>query len=101
MRTAPSWEGRLDEIDPARLEPHDGVMDANAHFVAEERPQPADHLGVPVVALWLVAGSALVATAIVVFGWRRTLEIWAACGILLPLFLVGERIWYKHIRKAV
>jgi len=76
-------------------------MDADAQFVADQPPLPADHLGVPLVALWLVVGSALVATAIVVFGWRRTLEIWAACGIILPLFLLGERVWYKHIRKAV
>lgn len=101
MRSAPSWQGRkLDENDSSRPEPRDGLMDAEVQHLAEEVIPPADHLGLSVVLLWLVVGSALVATAIVAFGWRRTLEIWAVSGVLLPLLFVGERLWYRFVRKS-
>ena len=68
------------------------------HIVDELKP--ADHVGIRMAVLWLVVGSAMVGTAIVAFGWRRTLEVWAISGVGLALLLVGERLWYKYVRKS-
>jgi hypothetical protein len=78
----------------------DAMVDATTEHPSDDIPQPAEHLGAGIVLVWLVAGSALVATAIVAFGWRRTLEVWVGSGVLLGLICVGERFWHRHVRHA-
>lgn len=76
-------------------------MDASSKDQAthEELP-PTDHLGIRTALLWLVLGSAAVATAIVAFGWKRTLVVWAGSGATLALLFVVERLWYRYVRKS-
>jgi hypothetical protein len=73
-------------------------MHASSDHVAEEAT-PTDHFGIRAAALWLVVGSAMVGTAIVAFGWKRTLTVWAVSGVVLALVFAGERLWYEYIRK--
>jgi hypothetical protein len=75
-------------------------MHASHEHVADEVSPPGDHLGIRWALFWLVVGSAMVGTAIVAFGWKRTLEVWAISGVVLALLFVGERLWYKYIRKS-
>lgn len=81
----------------------DRMMDASStEHAAEETPTPppAEHLGAGIVVLWIVVGSALMATAIVAFGWRRTLEVWLGAGVVLGLICVAERVWYRYRKSA-
>jgi hypothetical protein len=82
----------------------DRMMDASSTEHAAEdtttTPPPAEHLGAGIVVLWIVMGSALVATAIVAFGWRRTLEVWLGAGVVLGLICVAERVWYRHKQRT-
>ena len=68
------------------------MIDAGTERTTTDLPQPAEHLGAGIVVLWLVVGSALVATAIVAFGWRRTLEVWLGAGVLMALICLAERV---------
>jgi hypothetical protein len=75
------------------------MMDASSTEHAAEdsaTPPPAEHLGAGIVLLWIVLGSALMATAIVAFGWLRTLEVWVGAGAVLGLICVAERVWYRY-----
>lgn len=71
------------------------MNDAGSEHLLNDIPASADHLGAGIVMLWLVIGSALVATAIVAFGWARTLEVWIGSGVILGLICVAERLWYR------
>ena len=42
------------------------------------------------VITWLVIGAALVATAVVAFGWRRVIAIWLASGLMLAVIIVAD-----------
>ena len=75
-------------------------MDADSRPLANEVVAPTDYVGLEAAVLWLAIGSAMVAAAIVTVGPRRTLEIWAVSAVLLPLVFVGERLWYKYVRKS-
>lgn len=76
------------------------MVNVSTEHTTEDMPQPAEHLGAGIVLLWLVIGSALIATAIVAFGWRRTLEVWVGSGVLLGLICVAERFWHRHGRAG-
>ena len=71
------------------------MLDASTDRTATQ-VEPAEHLGAGIVMLWLVMGSAMIATAIVAFGWVRTIEIWFGSGVLLGLICVAERVWHRH-----
>jgi hypothetical protein len=75
------------------------LMQASSDHSTDEAA-PTDHFGIRAALLWLVVGSALVGTAIVALGWRRTVEIWAVSGVALALLFVGERLWYKYVGKS-
>ena len=80
----------------------DQMMDVSStEHAAEDNtiPPPAGHLGAGIVLFWIVLGSALIATAIVAFGWRRTVEIWLGSGVVLGLICVAEHVWHRH-RKS-
>ena len=72
------------------------MIDASSETTRDDCVEPAEHLGRGIVALWLVIGSALMATAIVAFGWRWTVAIWVGSGVLLGLLGACERIWHRH-----
>ena len=76
------------------------IMHASNDHIADEVAPAGDPLGIRWAAFWLVIGSAMVGTAIVAFGWRRTLEIWAISGVSLALIFGVERLWYKYVRKS-
>jgi hypothetical protein len=75
-------------------------MDAVHDHIADEVTPRADHLGIRWAIVWLVVGSALVGTAIVAFGWKRTLQVWAISGLALGVVIAADWFWYKHIRKS-
>jgi hypothetical protein len=75
-------------------------MVADSQPLHAERVPPTDYVGIEAALLWLIIGSAMVATAIVAFGLRRTVQIWGVSGLVLPLVFVGERLWYKYILKS-
>jgi hypothetical protein len=74
----------------------DATTEHAAEHAADDMPQPAEHLGAGIVLVWLVIGSALVATSIVAFGWRRTLEVWVGAGVVLGLICVAEHFWHRR-----
>jgi len=76
------------------------MTNASTEHTSDDIPQPAEHLGAGIVLLWLVVGSALVATAIVAFGWRRTIEVWVGSGVLLGLMCVADRFWHRRTRRG-
>jgi hypothetical protein len=76
------------------------MIDATPKQKTDDGPQPAEHLGAGIVIVWLVVGSALVATAIVAFGWRRTLEVWLGAGVLLGLVCLADHFWHRRSRRG-
>jgi hypothetical protein len=74
--------------------------DATSDRTATEVAPPTDHLGIRTAMFWLTIGSAMVATAIVTMGWKRTLQVWSFSGVALALVFVAERLWYKFVLKS-
>jgi len=101
MHSAPNWHGsEFMELTFPGFRGVDAPMSVDSPPVTDEGVPPTDHLGIQAAVLWLVVGSAMVATAIVAVGLRRTIEIWGVSGVLLPLVFAGERLWYKYVLKS-
>lgn len=72
------------------------MVDASSDTTSNDLTEPVEHLDGGVVLFWFVIGSALMATAIVAFGWRWTVAIWVGSGLLLGLLGACERVWHRH-----
>lgn len=72
------------------------MIDASSEPTCTELVESAKHLSGGIVLLWLVMGSALMATAIVAFGWRWTVAVWVASGLVLGLLGACDRFWHRH-----
>jgi hypothetical protein len=78
----------------------ESLIAVDACDVADELLPPSDFVGLEAAALWLIVGSTLVGIAITAFGWQRTLAIWSASAVALPLVFAAERLWYKYVVKS-
>jgi hypothetical protein len=76
----------------------DSSINARPDRFVDEVPLPAGHFGIRAAIFWLIVGSAMVGTAIVAFGWKRTLAVWAISGVVLALVFVAEQLWHKRVR---
>jgi hypothetical protein len=77
----------------------DSFLNASPDHTVDE-VAPPDHMGIRAAIFWLVVGSAMVGTAIVAFGWKRTLEVWAISGVVLAIFFLAARLCYIYVLKT-